>query len=516
VNSALGQSEDLFKKGHHAMRGYIKVLLGVALSAGLLWLSAEAIGQRFGGGRGGGGGAAAGIRAGGGGGAPMARPAPIQRPSVQPAPVNRGAVNGPYSGAISGGRQVGTATGPRGGAISGGRQVGTATGPRGGVAAGGSRGGSVTAPGGSTITGGSKGGVYTGPRGGVAVGGARGGTVTGPAGNTVSGGKAGGVVIGPNGNVHAGGAKGAAVMTPGGSVAVGSKGSVTTGPGGAVVSGGKAGIATGPGGTVAGAKKGAVAVGPYGAAAVGGKVVAGAGTAGRGFVGTRYVAAGDLRYQGGNVRRNFGYYQAFNPAWYRRYPGAWFTAGLITGSAWTAATWGACSSYLGYPATIAPVYYNYGDNVIYQDGNVYFGDQVYASEAAYAQQAAALADTGLQAHPAKEDQWQPLGVFALTKGSETVSNDIFELAINKDGVVRGNYYNAVSDTVTPVSGALDKKTQRVAWTIGDKKDRVFDTGLYNLTLEQTTVLVHFEDGHTEQYNLFRVEPPKEEQAAPPG
>ena len=53
------------------MRGYIKVLLGVALSAGLLWLSAEAIGQRFGGGRGGGGGgAAAGVRAGGGGGAP--------------------------------------------------------------------------------------------------------------------------------------------------------------------------------------------------------------------------------------------------------------------------------------------------------------------------------------------------------------------------------------------------------------------------------------------------------------
>jgi hypothetical protein len=31
--------------------------------------------------------------------------------------------------------------------------------------------------------------------------------------------------------------------------------------------------------------------------------------------------------------------------------------------------------------------------------------------------------------------------------------------------------------------------------------------LYNLTLAQTTVLVHFGPDRTEQYNLFRVEQP---------
>src|SRR5256885_7692836 len=41
----------------------------------------------------------------------------------------------------------------------------------------------------------------------------------------------------------------------------------------------------------------------------------------------------------------------------------------------------------------------------------------------------------------------------------------------------------------PVFGSLDKKSQRVAWSVGEKKDKVFETGLYNLTLEQSTVLV---------------------------
>ena len=97
----------------------------------------------------------------------------------------------------------------------------------------------------------------------------------------------------------------------------------------------------------------------------------------------------------------------------------------------------------------------------------------------------------------------------MVKGDETTSNDIFQLAINKDGVIRGNYYNAVSDSVTPVFGSLDKKSQRIAWTIGDKKEPVYETGLYNLTEQETAMLVHFSKDHTEQYNLFQV-PPQED------
>src|SRR5262249_14795062 len=138
--------------------------------------------------------------------------------------------------------------------------------------------------------------------------------------------------------------------------------------------------------------------------------------------------------------------------------------------------------------------------------------QEIATEAEYAEQATQIADAGQQAQPAADEKWQPLGVFAMVKGQETTSDNIFQLALNKDGVVRGNYYNALVDSVQPVYGALDKKSQRVAWTVGDKKDTVFEASLYNLTQEQTTMLVHFGKDRTEQYQLFRVEQQKEEKS----
>jgi hypothetical protein len=211
----------------------------------------------------------------------------------------------------------------------------------------------------------------------------------------------------------------------------------------------------------------------------------------------------------------FRYYNAFGPRWYPNHPGAWVAAGWIAGSAWTAATWGACTSTVGYVDAAVPYTYDYGNNITYQDGTVYYDDQPYASEQQYADQAAQIATAGQQASPAADDKWQPLGVIAMVKGDETTSNDIFQLALNKDGVVRGNYYNAVTDAVTPVTGSLDKKSQRVAWTIGDKKDTVYEAGLLNLTQEQTTMLVHYGEDSTEEYSLFRIEQPQQENPAPP-
>lgn len=329
------------------------------------------------------------------------------------------------------------------------------------------------------------------------------------------------MVIGPNGNVHAGGSRGVAVKGPGGAAIAGSHGAMTvgpsgatahasragiaTGPGGTIAGGSRAGIATGPGGTIAGGSRGAVAVGPYGAVAGGGRVVAGRGAYGAGIAGTRFVAASDLRGQGAYVRNNFRSYNAFTPNWYRFHPGAWYAAGWNAGSSWSTPGWYDCSSYCGYPDDTSAVYYNYGDNVTYQGDSVYYDGQPYATQDEYAAQASQIAAQGKEAQPADDEKWQALGVFAMIKGDETSSNDIFQLALNQDGIVRGNYYNAVTDQTTPVSGSLQKDTQRVAWAIDGQPDTVYETGLYNLTQDETTMLVHFGQDRTEQYKLFRVQ-----------
>jgi hypothetical protein len=157
------------------------------------------------------------------------------------------------------------------------------------------------------------------------------------------------------------------------------------------------------------------------------------------------------------------------------------------------------------------VYYDYGNTVVYQNNNVYVNGEDVGSEAQYAQQAQTLAAQGQAAKPPEQTKWQPLGVFALVQGDDKSSNNLFQLAIDPDGIIRGNYYDALMDSTVPVYGSVDRKTQRAAWTIGDKKDTVFETGLYNLSKEQTPVLVHFGKDRTQQWLLVRMEQPKEQQ-----
>ena len=151
-----------------------------------------------------------------------------------------------------------------------------------------------------------------------------------------------------------------------------------------------------------------------------------------------------------------------------------------------------------------PVYYDYGSNVVYEGDNVYVNGDAVATQEQYAQQATTIADTGKQAEATKDEEWLPLGVFAMIQGEQANGNDLFQLAVNKAGVIRGNYYNALSDTTLPVYGSVDKKTQRAAWTVGDRKEPIFEAGIANLTKSETTMLVHFGKDRTQQWTLVRI------------
>ena len=224
----------------------------------------------------------------------------------------------------------------------------------------------------------------------------------------------------------------------------------------------------------------------------------------------------NLVNRGNIVRNNFyngGWYGG--RGWYGNHFGAWWPggwwggfgwgmgAGLLTGLAWSdLAGWG------GYGA---PVSYNYGTNVCYQDDGVYVQGERVGTAADYAQQAATLAaQGGADAKIAADDQWRPLGVFAMARSEETNPSTFLSLAIDKNGLLRGTYYDAVSDSTQNITGKVDKKTQKAAWTIGDKKTPVYEAGLTNLLGQQTTILVHRDDGKAgdgkvEQMVLVRVD-----------
>lgn len=207
------------------------------------------------------------------------------------------------------------------------------------------------------------------------------------------------------------------------------------------------------------------------------------------------------------VRTNFGYYNCFHPAWYAAHPGCWYAAGWAAGAAWNAATYATVGSYCGLDVAASPDY-DYGTSVVINNNSIYMnGNDTGTTATQYAEQATAIADAGQTATPPPTSDWKPLGVYALVQGDEKTSNNIFQLAVNADGIIRGNYYDGLMDTTTEVYGSVDKKAQRAAWTIGKKKDRVFDAGVYNLTQPQCPCLLHLGAQKTDQLMLVQIQAP---------
>ena len=83
----------------------------------------------------------------------------------------------------------------------------------------------------------------------------------------------------------------------------------------------------------------------------------------------------------------------------------------------------------------------------------------------------------------------------------------FQISIDKNGVVTGAYKNLLSGEVSPISGQVDKKTQRVAWKIGSNGSTVIEAGLQNLTQDVASCLVHFDTNTTQTWLLVRLKDP---------
>jgi hypothetical protein len=221
--------------------------------------------------------------------------------------------------------------------------------------------------------------------------------------------------------------------------------------------------------------------------------------------GTYYRSAAGVAGQGAVVRAGMSNYRSsFQGGWYAKYPGAWYPTKWAGMAAWGNPVWGTLAGWWGYPAETATSY-DYGSSVVYQDNAVYVNGEQVATAAEYADQAAAIAEEGKTAEATKDEEWRALGVFAVVLGEETSSSNLYQLAVNKAGVIRGNYYHALTDAVEPVYGNVDKKTQRAAWTVGEKKYPIYEAGIVNLTEESTTMMVHYSKEKSQQLTLFRIE-----------
>lgn len=205
------------------------------------------------------------------------------------------------------------------------------------------------------------------------------------------------------------------------------------------------------------------------------------------------------------VRSNYHASDVYSPGWYSKHPNAWSAKKLAAGNVWDICTWDAASRYLGYGGA-APRYYDYGNNVTYHEGSVYLNDENLGTPEQFYKQAANLAASGATSSPGDGD-WLPLGVFAFTRPNERRSHATMQLAVNKQGLIRGNYTDDATGVTQVVEGSLDRKTQRVAFSDGDKAGHIIETGLYNLTRDESPALLHSNKDEAEQWLLVRLKKP---------
>lgn len=366
---------------------------------------------------------------------------------------------------------------------------------------------SFTTAGGSTITIGGKGGSGT-TAGGAQVGGAVGGIkIEGAGGQTVVKGAGGvGVTDGANSAVRGGSITG--VEGTGGNKAVNVRGGYADSAGNRQAGGATA--VQGRGGYTAVNVRGAAGangIGQVGSVSgirgPGGNVV----TAGRGasFVNGQFVSGQAFQA----VNGNFTHWNCFSPGWYGRYPGCWWPGKwAVATTAWAAVAWSTAGSYCGCEGDGA--YYDYGENVTYEDGMVYADGEPVASDEQYYSQAAEIAQSG---ETTTDEEWLPLGIFAVITEGQTNSDKVVQLALNKEGAIRGNLHDITTDSVLQVTGAVNKETQRVAFQIEGKANLVVETGLYNLTNDEVPILIHTGPTTQESRTLIRLKQPEDQAPA---
>jgi hypothetical protein len=369
--------------------------------------------------------------------------------------------------------------------------------------------------------------TYTTSRGGTVTVGAGSGSTTTAGGATIGGAGAGMKLETAGGQTFVKGT-GVAGATNGtqGAVAGGSVRGIEGAAGQGAVNA-RGGIATTSGYRAAGGvtgvqgRNGYAAVNARGAEAIGGVGRAGSISAVRGPGGNAIAAGRGASFVGGQfvgghcwsaINGSFRHWNCFTAGWWGRYPGAWWPGRwAVATTAWAAASWATAGAYCG--VTGAPMYYDYSDNVAYDNGVVYYGDQAVASADQYYNQAAAIAANG---QSSQDDQWMPLGVFGVVASDDQTNTDkIIQLAVNKDGAIRGNYEDLLTEQVTPITGAVDKQTQRVALRLASNDSLLVETGLYNLTNDEVPVLIHAGPDRQESRTLIRLKDPSTDPASAP-
>ena len=156
---------------------------------------------------------------------------------------------------------------------------------------------------------------------------------------------------------------------------------------------------------------------------------------------------------------------AFTSEWYAKHPQAWRPA-KSSADWWKIADVATITAWLGQPVAAAGTAADIAGAVATAGG---------ADVAADGLRSVLVLPAGHQnaVGPADSD-WLPLGVFAVvppgTQQSDQAHN-YQQLAVDRQGAIKGNFYDTLSGSIQPITGTVDRTTLVASWTAGANGSR---------------------------------------------
>jgi hypothetical protein len=174
---------------------------------------------------------------------------------------------------------------------------------------------------------------------------------------------------------------------------------------------------------------------------------------------------------------------AFTADWYAKHPEAWRPA-KSPADWWKTADVATITAWLGQPVTAAGTAADDAGGVVTAGGA---GDDDVAADGL---RSVLVLPAGHQnaVGPADSD-WLPLGVFAVVPpGTHDTAQapNYQQLAIDRQGTIKGNFYDAISGTLQPIAGVVDRGTLMASWTVGTNGSR-FTAPVRAFTAQPRTV-----------------------------
>jgi len=186
--------------------------------------------------------------------------------------------------------------------------------------------------------------------------------------------------------------------------------------------------------------------------------------------------------------------QPFTPAWYAEHPNAWRYTHPY-------ANWWAVAGVVGLSNWIGYGVYPAGTSAATTTSDEEASSGTTAEEEASGEVAAAAAA------PPSDLEWLPLGVYAMSPQGATQAHVYQQLAVSKQGELKGNYYDAISNAVQPVSGSIDRATRKATWTVGTAGGATFETTLDALVKTPSSVTMK-SGGSAQEWELVQMEQPQ--------